>query len=116
MNRHHNKTSQAEETETGKVKMSGKVCMVTGANSGLGYEIALTLAKMGATVVLVCRNNHRGEEARKTMISALLYGDYCQPETPSGQINNRDLTGQLWDVSARLTHIPPKLSFTSGQS
>ena len=70
MYRHHNKTSQAEETETSKVKMSGKICMVTGANSGLGYEISLTLANMGAIVVLVCRNSNKGEEARKRMIAA----------------------------------------------
>ncbi len=70
MYRHQKKTSQAEETETGKVKMSGKICMVTGANSGLGYEISLTLANMGAIVVLVCRNSNKGEEARKRMIAA----------------------------------------------
>src|SRR3989440_9621306 len=70
MYRHHNKTSQAEETETRKVEMSGKICMVTGANSGLGYEISLTLANMGAIVVLVCRNRNKGEEARKRMIAA----------------------------------------------
>src|SRR2546423_84748 len=70
MYRHHNKTSQAEKTETGKVKMSGKICMVTGANSGLGYEISLTLANMGAIVVMVCRNSNKGEEARKRMIAA----------------------------------------------
>jgi NAD(P)-dependent dehydrogenase (short-subunit alcohol dehydrogenase family) len=70
MYRHHNKTSYAEETETGKVNMSGKVCMVTGANSGLGYQVSLILADMGAIVVLVCRNKHRGEEARKRIIAA----------------------------------------------
>lgn len=70
MYRYHNKTSQAEETETGKVNMSGKVCMVTGANSGLGYQISLILADMGATVVLVCRNKHKGEEASQRMIAA----------------------------------------------
>src|SRR5207237_3542110 len=65
MYRHQKKTSQAEETETGKVKMSGKICMVTGANSGLGYEISLTLANMGANVVLVWRNRNKVEETRK---------------------------------------------------
>lgn len=70
MSRHHNKTSQAEKTETGKVDMSGKACMVTGANSGLGYQISLILADMGATVVLVCRNKHKGEEARRMIAAA----------------------------------------------
>src|SRR6266852_6651301 len=44
--------------------MQGKICMVTGANSGIGKATALALAQMGATVVLVCRDRARGKEAR----------------------------------------------------
>jgi len=43
--------------------MKGKVCMITGANSGIGKATALGLAKMGATVVMVCRNQNRGKAA-----------------------------------------------------
>ncbi|MFL5700075.1 MAG: SDR family oxidoreductase [Ktedonobacteraceae bacterium] len=49
---------------TGKSSMHGKICMVTGANSGIGKATALALAQMGATVVMVCRDRARGEEAR----------------------------------------------------
>src|SRR5258708_23044760 len=38
--------------------------MVTGANSGIGKATALALAQMGGTVVMVCRDRARGEEAR----------------------------------------------------
>ena len=51
-------------TET-PIDMSGKICLVTGANSGIGKETALGLAKQGATVVLVCRNPRKGEQARQ---------------------------------------------------
>src|SRR6266480_425905 len=44
--------------------MQGKICVVTGANSGIGKATALELAQMGATVVMVCRDRARGEEAR----------------------------------------------------
>jgi NAD(P)-dependent dehydrogenase (short-subunit alcohol dehydrogenase family) len=44
--------------------MHGKICMVTGANSGIGKATALALAQMGATVVMVCRDRARGEEAQ----------------------------------------------------
>lgn len=46
------------------VDMRGKVCVVTGANSGIGKETALALADMGATLVLICRSESRGTEAR----------------------------------------------------
>lgn len=42
---------------------SGKVAIVTGANSGIGYETALELAKKGATVVMACRNLQKAEAA-----------------------------------------------------
>ena len=45
--------------------MHGKTCMVTGANSGIGKATALALAQMGATVVMVCRDPARGEEAQR---------------------------------------------------
>ncbi len=43
--------------------MEGKICMVTGANVGIGKQTALNLAKMGARVVMVCRNPEAGETA-----------------------------------------------------
>lgn len=42
---------------------SGKVAVVTGANSGIGYETALQLARKGAHVVLACRSESRGKHA-----------------------------------------------------
>ena len=44
--------------------MTGKVCLVTGANAGIGKATTLGLARMGATVVMVCRNRERGESAQ----------------------------------------------------
>ena len=48
--------------------MEEKVCMITGANSGIGKATAKALAKMNATVVMVCRNRERGELAQKEII------------------------------------------------
>lgn len=47
-----------------KVDMSGRVCVVTGANTGIGKETCVGLADMGATVVMVCRSEERGSRAQ----------------------------------------------------
>lgn len=50
--------------------MKGKVCIVTGSNSGIGKETALALAGMGGTVVVAVRSKERGEAARKEIVEA----------------------------------------------
>lgn len=42
-------------------RMQGKVCLITGATSGIGKATALGLARQGATVVIVARNQAKGE-------------------------------------------------------
>ncbi|MFQ5690983.1 MAG: SDR family NAD(P)-dependent oxidoreductase [Gemmatimonadota bacterium] len=43
--------------------MQEKIFVVTGANSGVGFEATRTLARAGASVVLACRNLERGQAA-----------------------------------------------------
>ncbi|MHB1023528.1 MAG: oxidoreductase [Acidobacteriaceae bacterium] len=42
---------------------AGKIAIITGANSGIGFHTALELARAGARVVLACRNPAKGEAA-----------------------------------------------------
>ena len=42
---------------------AGRVALVTGANTGIGYEAALQLARKGAHVLLGCRNQERASQA-----------------------------------------------------
>lgn len=52
------------------IDMNEKVCIITGANSGIGKAVALGLAKLGATIVMICRNKQRGEDAQREIINA----------------------------------------------
>jgi dehydrogenase/reductase SDR family protein 12 len=45
------------------VDLAGRVCLVSGANSGIGRAAAAGLARRGADVWLLCRDRRRGEEA-----------------------------------------------------
>ncbi len=47
---------------------TGRVVVITGANSGLGYESALAFAMKNATTVMACRSLEKGEEARKFIL------------------------------------------------
>lgn len=50
--------------------LSGKLCLVTGANSGIGRSTSHALAKMNATVVMVCRDRRRAEPVRDEIKAA----------------------------------------------
>jgi NAD(P)-dependent dehydrogenase (short-subunit alcohol dehydrogenase family) len=48
--------------------LTGKIIVVTGANSGLGFECSKTLAEKGATVVMAVRNMEKGEKAQADIL------------------------------------------------
>ena len=43
--------------------MTGKIVLITGANSGIGFEAAVRIARMGAQVVMVARDRQKAETA-----------------------------------------------------
>ncbi|GAB0091559.1 retinol dehydrogenase 12 [Sergentomyia squamirostris] len=68
------------------VKMDGKVVIITGANTGIGKETAMDLARRNAKIYLACRDFDRCEVARKEIME----------KTGNQQIFNRllDLSNQ----------------------
>jgi len=48
--------------------LSGKIIIVTGGNSGLGYESVKAFSQKGATVVLACRDVKKGANARERIL------------------------------------------------
>jgi len=60
--------------------MDGQTVVVTGANSGLGYEGTRAFADAGATVVMACRSTDRGERAARKI----------RERTDSGELDVRE--------------------------
>ena len=56
-------------------KLSGKTAVVTGANSGIGFEIAKALLFLGARVLRACRSKSRAEAARTRLLTELPEGE-----------------------------------------
>ncbi|HEY7485806.1 MAG TPA: SDR family oxidoreductase [Streptosporangiaceae bacterium] len=81
-------------------RMDGKVCVVTGANSGIGKATAVALSRLGAATVLVCRNRARGEAAIDEVRAAA-------PAAPPPRLEVADLssTAQVRDLAARLSEV-----------
>mgnify|MGYP001037270156 CR=1 FL=1 len=52
---------------TTNARMDGKVCVVTGTTSGVGYEAAKRLAAGGAHLVMVCRNPEKGKRVQSEL-------------------------------------------------
>ena len=50
--------------------MQGKICLITGANRGIGRATAEALARQGATVLLHCRHRADGEAAKSEIAAA----------------------------------------------
>src|SRR5687768_7409736 len=61
--------SKKFDSEALNVDLTGKIAVVTGANSGLGKHVASELFKRGATVHMLCRDGIRGEQARQDILS-----------------------------------------------
>ncbi len=83
--------------------MSHTVAVVTGANSGLGFQTALALARTGATVVMACRSAERAHGAQRELLAqvpearpALLPLDVSEPESI------REFARRLADEHGRL--------------
>jgi NAD(P)-dependent dehydrogenase (short-subunit alcohol dehydrogenase family) len=58
----------SEHTMTdAKTSALSPLCLVTGANTGIGFEVARGLAQQGARVVLACRDESKGHAACKAI-------------------------------------------------
>ncbi|HPR30472.1 MAG TPA: SDR family NAD(P)-dependent oxidoreductase [Prolixibacteraceae bacterium] len=55
--------------KTTRESLSGKICVITGTTSGVGYEAALRIARAGAKIVMIVRNRQKAEYLCETLRS-----------------------------------------------
>lgn len=74
MSRDENSTSSGSRTKIKKgivesdVKLNGKTVIITGCNTGIGYETVLDLSGRGANVIMACRDMSRAEAAKTKVL------------------------------------------------
>ena len=67
---------------------SGKIAVVTGSNTGIGFQVALILADKGAHVVLACRNLEKAEAAREKMLKSSPHAQIFVEELDLADLSN----------------------------
>jgi NAD(P)-dependent dehydrogenase (short-subunit alcohol dehydrogenase family) len=82
--------------------MTGRICVVTGANRGIGRATAEGLARLGARLILVCRSKEAGESvAHEIAVASSVIPDVVAADL-SSQSSLRQAAAQLQDRYPRL--------------
>jgi NAD(P)-dependent dehydrogenase (short-subunit alcohol dehydrogenase family) len=76
---------------------TGRVAIITGANTGIGYETAAVLARRGADVVPAVRNIDKGEQAAARMTPKGSTKDGFELQFGTNHLGHFALTGMLLD-------------------
>ena len=65
---------------------TGRIAVVTGANTGIGYETALGLAHTGMTVILACRNEEKANVAKTRILQSVPDADLAVMQLDLSQL------------------------------
>ena len=90
----------------------GKNALVSGSSQGIGYEVALRLAKMGANVTLLARNEEKLIEAQNSLDSSAgqqhsyLVADFSNYQQVKKAISDLISSGKTFDILVNNTGGP----------
>ena len=101
-------------------RIDGKVCLVTGSNSGLGKAVAIDLAKRGGHVLMACRSGHpdAGEEVCRVSASdkvEMLKVDLADLDSVHRLCDRLKRRGQRLDITVLNAGLMPRSARRSSQ-
>lgn len=71
---------------------SGKIVLITGANSGIGLGVAKELANKGAHLILAVRNREKGHQARKEILAHISTHSHIDTQEIKIEVMDLDLS------------------------
>lgn len=103
-----------------RVRLDGRVCLVTGANRGLGKAVAVDLAKRGGDVLMACRGGHpeAGEDVRRLAGSDrvdMLHVDLANLDSVHGLCDRLERARRKLDILVLNAGVMPAKARRSAQ-
>ena len=83
--------------------MKDKICLITGANAGIGLETARALAQQKAHVIMLCRNQAKAEQAREDIIQT------CGHDQVDIVLADLASAEQIKEAAAHINETYPKI-------
>lgn len=104
----------------GSVRINGKVCLVTGSNTGLGKAVAIDLARRGGHVLMACRSGHpeAGDDVRRISGSdrvEMLKVDLADLDSVHRLCDRLKRRGQRLDITVLNAGLMPRSARRSPQ-
>ncbi len=84
-------------------RQEGRVFLITGANSGLGYETSKFLLQKGATIIMCCRDLQKGERAKQELLKFNFSGNIDLVELDLSDLKKVRTTAQL--IKSKFNYI-----------
>lgn len=82
-----------------------KTCLVTGANQGLGFQIAVELASRGSTLYMCCRNEERGKAALAKVKELSMNDDVHLVLCDMSSLKDVENLVETWKKHGRPLHV-----------